>query len=595
MRDLFNYIDFQYSNQFMTSEWSRVHIGEVEKLRLKHAGNNCFTTIQLFKNNQNTEGELQFVPIYFDLDYKDDVQIALLDARSIVEYFLRMEVPHEHIRITFSGSKGFHIVITPELFGIRPHQEMTYIVKNACTYVAHQLDLLSFDHRVYSIRRMWRLPQSVHQKTGLYCTELSHRELKLSIDEIRQIAKGVKITGEDRVIPRDMLWDDDELYKGVEPLPVCQNWFEAFMQEYSVQRDMQNLRPRQPIKAIGGENPVCITDLLANSIRKEGTRNQGEMALASYYKDTGVEAGVALPLVNEWALQIPKNLTSKNDKKSLEADVKGVIKTVYDEKTGDRYHFACHFIRALGTGTDKPINCAYEKCKFVNPDDQEPEKPIYLKLPEATRSVYIGKRIETEIMVSGKDDAPYGIPVHIKVKCKPDMERENSVCKICPLAVFGGVYDLKFTAKDPNILSLLDTSEATQKHFLRRRCGIPDKCNRHRIEIVEYTNVIEIMVIPRIAFTPDTIMESEPYVVRKAFFVGHDIESNREYAISAYTFPDPRTQHLVHVIDVAKPLSDDLIEFNPTVEVLATLQKFQVQAVSGNGNGNNSVAKAVAL
>lgn len=566
MRKLYSYLDWHYTADGKSAPWVRIHTNDIEKVREQVNNYNVFTTIQQYKTDRHEEKELQFTPLYFDLDYKDDVEVALLDARSLVSYFGQMDIGQEHIRIWFSGSKGFHIVITPELFGIKPHEELTYIIKNACMYVAHSIQLRSFDTRVYSIRRMWRLPDSIHQKTNLYCIELSHVQLlNLSISEIRDLAK----------TKRGSIWDEED-YDRVDENPVCKAWFSPFISDYQTQKELQSLRPKNTMNVHPGEDPVCVKDLLINSIRKIGTRNQGEMALVSYYKDTGVDQQVSLDVVTDWVKKIPSGMTSMTDTRSLEADVKGVVRTVYESDHGDKYHFACHFIRALGTGTDKPIACAYEKCKFVNQEDQEPEKAIELKLPEASRAVYIGSKVHTSIMVSGRDDIPYGIPAHLGVTCKPDMARVNSVCLVCDIAVFGGEYEKKFGAKDQQILGLLETSDIQQKMFLRKLCGIPEKCNKHRMRILEYTNVVEIMAIPRINFRPDSINEDEPYVMRKGYFVGHDIEANKEYDITCYTYPDPKTQHLVHVIDEAKPLGDDISDFKPDKEMLDKLKKFQV-------------------
>ena len=565
IRDLFFYVDCQFATGNINSQWQRIHISQVEEFRLANINSNTFTSIQFFKEDKHREGELQYVPIYFDLDYPDDVEIALLDCRALVDYFTSMDIGQEHIRVWFSGSKGFHVVITPEVFGIKPNAELTYIIKNASTYVANQLNLRSFDSRVYSIRRLWRLPGSVHQKTKLYCTELSHIELRRSLDDIREIAKN----------DRGSIYDRSE-YEGINENPIAAAWFSPFPQTYEIQKELANLRPKNPITAFAGENPVCINDLLVNSIRKIGTRNQGEMALASYYKDTGVAEVAAHDIVREWVGKIPKGMSSKTDQRALDADVKGVIKTVFDQEHGDRYHFACHFIRALGSGTEKPIACAYDKCKFVNREDQEQDTPIKLKLPEASRAVYIGKHIKTELMVSGREDIPYGIPYRNKIVCTPDLDRDNSICKVCPIAVFGGNYEFKFSAKDPHLLGLLDTTDVQQKQFLRRHCGIPDRCNRHRIFTLEYTNVVEILAIPRINFQPDTITEEEPYVVRRAYFVGHDIESNKEYSVTAYTHPDPKSQHIVHVIDHIQSMTDDISSFTMDEDISTKLKKFQI-------------------
>lgn len=590
MADLYKYIEWTRTlpdTNGQKTKWLRARISDMEKIREQYHNYGLYTTIQQFKNDKREEGEYHIAPIYFDLDFKEDINVALEDCRKVVEYFQgQFDFSKEHIRIHFSGSKGFHITVTSALFGIRPHPELTYIIKNSCKYISEFLHLRSFDKVVYSYPRMWRLLDSLHEKTGLHCVELDHSELfSKDIQEIRDLA----------LAPRGSLWSDEE-YENVEKNSLADLWFLEFREAYERQKELSNLRPKHTLKIIQGEDPVCVQDITSNSIRKMGTRNQAEMALASYYKDIGVDQHEAIRRIVDWAVKIPKDLTTMHNSRNLEANVRSVVDTVFgkgetEKGAENRYHFTCAYIRALGAGTDKPVACLHDKCKFVNPDDQEPEAPIDLKLSEASKAVYIGKRIQTTIMVAGKDEAPYGIPEKIRVLCKPDLTRDNSVCLGCGIAGAGGNYGMSFSAKNKLLLSLLDTSELQQKQVLRRTMGIPDRCNKHKLEVLEHGNVVEILAIPRIDFRPENITDEEEYVYRKCFYVGHDLTTNKEYSASGYTYPEPKTQHLVHVFDTVIPLADDVARFDPDPQALENLKKFQISdfdAVIRRNNGTSS-------
>jgi len=91
--------------------------------------------------------------------------------------------------VLFSGNRGFHIYLfsIPVLL---KHPKET--LKTFLNWVKNKLDLKYVDTQLFSdIRRVARLPYSVHQKTKLYCVPIS---LEMSIDEILQLAREPKPT-----------------------------------------------------------------------------------------------------------------------------------------------------------------------------------------------------------------------------------------------------------------------------------------------------------------------------------------------------------------------------------------------------------------
>ena len=82
-------------------------------------------------------------------------------------------IPKQSVLVYFTGKKGFHIECEPVALGINPNNRLPKVFRYIATKLKKQLDLVSLDFSVYDLRRMWRLPGSKHQSTGLYKTLLN--------------------------------------------------------------------------------------------------------------------------------------------------------------------------------------------------------------------------------------------------------------------------------------------------------------------------------------------------------------------------------------------------------------------------------------
>lgn len=128
----------------------------------------------------------------FKLDIDDDTDLnqALEAARKVIKVFENeYSLPGRNINIVFSGSKGFHIKVPSECFGgFEPSPELPAIHKAmALEFVA---GIAKIDKAVYDKTRLFRLPDTINSKTGLYCVQLSYEELfNLSIEQIKNLAK----------------------------------------------------------------------------------------------------------------------------------------------------------------------------------------------------------------------------------------------------------------------------------------------------------------------------------------------------------------------------------------------------------------------
>lgn len=117
-----------------------------------------------------------FLPI--DIDNKEKPEKSLQSCRDLLQYFKqKYEVPIKAIRIYFSGSKGFHLEIPTILFGkIEPDINIPPIFKN----IVKSFGFNDIDTKIYFQNALWRLPNSINSKSGLYKIPLTYADIMTS-------------------------------------------------------------------------------------------------------------------------------------------------------------------------------------------------------------------------------------------------------------------------------------------------------------------------------------------------------------------------------------------------------------------------------
>ena len=205
------------------------------------------------------------------------------------------------------------------------------------------------------------------------------------------------------------------------------------------------------------------------------------------------------------------------------------------------------------------------KSEKNEPDDDN----IYqTHLSRASNSKYYFKRVEMNVIVSGKDLAPYIIPKKFKATCTMD---NGKTCNFCPMRLSGAEEIFEFKATDSIILELISCTKQQQKGILKKRAGIPKNCHSYNIEILKAQNVEEVMMMPELDFSS----EEREYVIRRGFFVGHGMKPNAPYKVEALTIPEPWRQYSTHLIYKTKPSQDNISNFKMGSDKHKRLQIFQ--------------------
>lgn len=114
---------------------------------------------------------------------------------------------------------------------------------------------------------------------------------------------------------------------------------------------------------ISSDMPMCIDDLIRNSIRNPGDRNRGALTIARWAKAAGESEDAAIRRVTDFMCQIPRELTSAEmDRVAMDSNARSVVGAVYRGS----YPWDCGFAWSLGT-VDRPIACNISRCRFVRP------------------------------------------------------------------------------------------------------------------------------------------------------------------------------------------------------------------------------------
>ena len=156
----------------------------IEEFREKYGNIDVFASVFKYDDKEIRKAK-QISPLYFDLDG----EYALDDLKDLVGFLLEHKCPEQAIQVFYSGSKGFHLEVPFEALNIESDQQLNKIYEAIVKAIKSNSRLPSLDTGIYDNVRLWRLPNSINPKSGLYKIPLALEELTLTLDEIKELAK----------------------------------------------------------------------------------------------------------------------------------------------------------------------------------------------------------------------------------------------------------------------------------------------------------------------------------------------------------------------------------------------------------------------
>jgi KaiC/GvpD/RAD55 family RecA-like ATPase len=118
--------------------------------------------------------------LYWDFDSKDNLEQAKSDTQEMCARLVAHGIPKETILVCFSGAKGFSVEVKSEV-RLKPEE-----IRQIASKMAE--GLTTFDGKIYDGQRIFRVPGTKHQSSGLYKTPLELDDLSCSMEDIKKAA-----------------------------------------------------------------------------------------------------------------------------------------------------------------------------------------------------------------------------------------------------------------------------------------------------------------------------------------------------------------------------------------------------------------------
>lgn len=375
----FRYVDFACALQKQPVFRNNIiFIGAIPKLVEKFRRYECYSTYFLYTEdlmdymkNNIVEGRpsvsgyggalyANFFPI--DIDCSDELGFAKESALMALN-IMRSElgIDGEAVRIYFSGRKGFHLMADGRCFGISPCKRLNLYFAEMRKDLAHMMGQYAstLDQNLNDPVRLWRLPNTINAKSGLYKIQLSEDELAgLDASEIRQISKAARpLLGTDPtgLIPAF----DVPLY------PKARSFYVKAADKVNYRLNRQKSAGKSTWfqkHPTGLQTGMCPAKKAIYSSRiEEGNRNNAAFVLASYFlNQEGRDVEATRSLIYEW-----NNVNSIGlDKRELDSVIKSASK--------GRYVFGCNSLASYCPYTKNRNECSeYRMFRRITGDNEK--------------------------------------------------------------------------------------------------------------------------------------------------------------------------------------------------------------------------------
>ena len=276
-------------------------------------------------------------PLYLDFDI-DDLEhnySKLIRDLKIVIYRLKTELHLEErdIEIYFSGAKGFHIIIDHRILGFEPSRTLNKDLKTIALYFKASTFTKCIDTRIYDYRRLFRVPNTINTKTGLYKVPIMFKDLiNMSYEDLLDYASRPHT-----FIKKPKMYNKkvhDAFYELVNKLSER----ERRSVNTSIAREYVSSKKLLP----------CVEYLLQNGA-EEGQRNNCTIALASSLFQIGHSREEVIEILDTW------NQT-KNEVPIPDRELYTTINSAYNNSRNGIY-YGCSAFRELGVCVKNcPIN-----------------------------------------------------------------------------------------------------------------------------------------------------------------------------------------------------------------------------------------------
>lgn len=267
-------------------------------------------------------------PLYFDIDCKEDIGLAIASGLELVTRLMAMGAPEAGLQVFLSGSKGVHVLVEEKLFS---QGRFTRRLPEIYKEMARHLYVPGLDFAVYSGGRgnSFRIA-NLQRHDGNYRVPVTITELRAMTPELYR-----SLVTHPRTIEQD-------------PLPAVQvpelmAIYESAKKAVNAKQKVVLIATSAELEKIKYDPPSCIQMICdAKNVKSDASFNQQATQLAAYIVRAGVDQNTADGLAARLADngKSSKFTTVRQRREHIEAQVR------YVEHTPG-FSFGCNAIRAL--------------------------------------------------------------------------------------------------------------------------------------------------------------------------------------------------------------------------------------------------------
>lgn len=352
---------YETNNQHMFTRNRYIPYGTVNQFVNERHQYSAFCSAFRY-NTTDIDNSLMYGDMYFDFDDINDFEHVRKDAIVVLNMIeVVFLVKKELMKIYFSGSKGIHIILPAEILGVIPSAELNQVYKYIANLAKGFTPNKTVDTQIYDNKRLFRIPNTRHEKTGLYKIPITLNELQtLSIDQIKQMAT------QQRVIQ----------YPIYSELPTANRAYQKIIEEYLRNKEQENKNKGRRFRKTFNFIPPCIQYILENGAQ-EGERNITIACLAGFYKSYGKTLDETIELISDW-----------NDNNSKPTGKNELIKTIKSIFNSEK-QFGCATLQTLSVcdNTCKVYIKKEEKKNVQKPVQNNTNNniPVYQRLSMGVR------------------------------------------------------------------------------------------------------------------------------------------------------------------------------------------------------------------
>ena len=278
-----------------------------------------YSTIYEYDNKDQDRANF-IAPLYIDLDADDLIRDYEKLKRDLMLLTRKLKImfnlSDDNLQIFFSGSKGFHVLVPHEIFGLEYGREINNIYKSIAIELKSYTITKSVDTRIYDYKRLFREPNSINSKTGLYKVQVNLDDLRnMTYEDIIEYASQ----------PKEIRTPNKEFNDRSRKL------LNSFIEEIK-ERQRRTINHKVAREMLTNKELLpCVKYILQNGAVKGG-RNNTAMALASalYQRDLSDEQKI-LDIMKEWN-------ETKLDEPLSDREIENTTRSAYrNVRDGRRY------------------------------------------------------------------------------------------------------------------------------------------------------------------------------------------------------------------------------------------------------------------